>query len=213
MLLFVFLLDLENTRDMASKPTAQITKNAKVAKVAQSGDDMDAELAKALELARALDEAYQPTKTPLDAWLEKFAPDPWALKPKKIEGGGEVAENGLYYPDAKNLRDAEDLRKWAKELRKDVLGQIVKNPDVTTDQLRATLSTWPEHQDLINYYSIVFECIAQRVMRPPYYMQLLDAMCDAQTKIKGGADPIAIELQLDQIKRDLKVRFGELKET
>lgn len=178
--------------------------------------DMDDELNMALEQASGLDAGFDhDAATPLQTWLAEFAPDPWAYKPKLPAGvtGGTVGENGLYYPDPKALRDPEDLRTWATALRADVLGLIVKEPGVTTNEIRATLATWPEHQDILKYYSLCFECITQRVMHPPYYMKLLNAMCDSMIKIRKGGDAIKAELELDKIKRNLKIEYGLLEET
>jgi hypothetical protein len=180
---------------------------------AMADTDIDPELKQALEDARDMDSKYQVMKaTPLDDWLGKYAPDVWANKKEKVEGG-TIAENGLFYPDPETLRDPADLLKWGNDLRRDVLTLIAKKRDITTEELRATLSTWPEHSDLIKYYSLVFECITQRIIQPPYYMKLLAAMCNSQTRIRNGEDAIKVELELDRLNRRLKIDYGVLKET
>ena len=159
--------------------------------------DINEELNMVLKEAEEADRHFEIQETLLDQWLEKFGVDVWATKPMKqiAEDGGEIV-NGLHYPKEQELRDPMQIKRWANTLYRDKLNLIVQNPEITSDQLRAILSTMECHSDFLKYYPYIFDILTKNPMEPPYYRKILNHMCDARQRIRNGEDVDYVEAEL-----------------
>ena len=165
---------------------------------------MEEELNIALTKAREADQAFQVEATPLDDWLDKFRIDVWATKPAKPKDGeGEVA-GGFYYPPEQSLRDPQKVKEWANNLHRDVVTRIVQEPGIQTHQLRAMFSVEEAHLDILKYYPFMFEMIVQNPLDPPFYMKMVNKMCDLRSRIRQGAD-------VDHVEAELQTYFMKMK--
>jgi len=159
--------------------------------------DIEAELNMALQRAEKIDANFQVQPTPLDDWLEKFGIDPFSTQPKKNldEDGGEIID-GKVYPKESTLRNPLLIKEWANALYKDKLELVVEQPDLPSHQIRAMLSVKECHLNILKYYPYIFECITANPMNPPYYMKMVNRMCDARQRIREGEDVDHVEAEL-----------------
>lgn len=159
--------------------------------------DIEAELNMALAQAEAMDAEFEIQPTFVDDWLEEFGVDPFSTKPKKNfdEDGGEIID-GKVYPAERTLRDPLQIKGWANALYMDKLNLVVETPDMPSAQIRVMLSIKECHSNLLKYYPYIFERITSNPMNPPFYMKILNRMCDARQRIREGEDVDKVEAEL-----------------
>lgn len=165
-------------------------------------DELNRALETALETARGIDQEFKVVGTQLDEWLHTFRPDIFKGKSQPLDG--TVEENGVYYPNPKTQQDPLQIKQWGNALRRDALLLIVDTPEITTHQLRATLSTWPEHEQLLKRYTLIFEILTQKVMDPPYYIKFFNFMCEKQAQIRNGSDKHVIDAEVEAMSKHLR---------
>ena len=99
----------------------------------------------------------------------------------------------MYFPDSKILRDPQEIKEWVNVLHQDVTSTIQENPTVTSKELFYAMEK--NHSKLKTYYSFIYKTIACNPMYPVFYVDMLNDMCDAQTKIREGGNVDEIEAQ------------------
>lgn len=153
------------------------------------------ELNMVLARAKALDKTFTNQESPLEVWARKFGVDIWANKKKQDDG---EFTNGMYFPNSKHLRDPQEVKVWANSLHQDVTNAIEANPTLTSQELFYAMDK--NHHKLNKYYPFIYRTIASNPMQPTFYVDMLNDMCDAQTKIREGGN-------VDRIEAELEARF------
>jgi hypothetical protein len=145
-----------------------------------------------LARAKALDKTFTNQESPLEVWARKFGVDIWANKKKQDDG---EFTNGMYFPNSKHLRDPQEVKAWANSLHQDVTNAIEAEPEISSRELFEVMQE--AHHKLNKYYPFIYRTIASNPMKPTFYVDMLNDMCDAQTKIREGGNVDEIEAQLE----------------
>ena len=153
------------------------------------------ELNMILARAKSLDKTFTITESPMEERARKFGVDAFATKKKTDDG---EFTNGMYFPNSKHLRDPQEVKEWANALHQDVLSAIEHDPEITSEGLFRCMEE--SHSKLKTYYSFIYKTIASNPIKPPFYINMLNDMCDAQTKIRNGGN-------VDKIEAELEARF------
>ena len=153
------------------------------------------ELNMVLVRAKLLDKTFTNEESPLEAWARRFGADIWANKTKKDDG---EFTNGMYFPNSKHLRDPQEVKRWANALHQDVTNAIEANPELSSHELFDIMQE--NHHKMNKYYPFIYRTIASNPMKPTFYVEMFNDMCDAQTKIRKGGN-------VDHIEAELEARF------
>ena len=90
------------------------------------------------------------------------------------------------------------VKAWVNTLYKDVQSLKEKNPKITTQQIRNQMQN--KHHKLKKKYLFIFNKIAIDVMKPSFYIEVVNDMCDAQQQIMEGKN-------VDEVEAALEARF------
>ena len=158
----------------------------------------DEELNILLTKAKAIDKSFVNEASIVETWANQFI-DIWTNKQKNKEKKekGEFT-NGMYYPNKKYLRNPMKVKAWVNTLYKDVQSLKEKNPNITTHEIRNQMQN--HHHQLKKYYNFIFNKIAIDVMKPSFYIEMINDMCDAQQQIIKGKN-------VDEVEAALEARF------
>lgn len=148
--------------------------------------------------------------------LDDSKPDdglmPYELNPPKIVRSTEpeCAENGLYYPEPKDIKDPDKVRNHVNNLRRDVLTLMKEFPGIHVDKIRQTLSQRKEHKFFFedSKYRRMFEMYTKPKMDRPYYLQLLNRYADEVKKIKENkTNPHLSDLKMKLVREEFENQF------
>lgn len=173
----------------------------------QNMEELSPEMQVLLKQAQVQDQMAVQVVTPLDQWLEKFAPE---IRPPSGQSGGVVdgewAENGRFYRNDGD--DPEVYRDCVVNLRKDVDKLIEANPEIQTNEIRMAMEANPDHSRIYNYYNRFFMIFTERHIKP-YYLPFFQEMVKARRAILDGADANYTDAQMEALARVMREKYEE----